>query len=469
MMFSRKKRNRILKKILVIFATAAILGLNAVPIANAASLADVNLLKGVDMDATLGNFSGTGPYSLELKLTGTGVLDAKLLNGNSTAVFYAKELTDKWDISGKAHVKSELLPITLEEIPGLQDTLLGLTGTLRKTVVADLGVLNQTVATLDDTLLGYGLSVAGLPALNQASNTLNTLIENDLEAALLDALNKVVVYDEDVTAKMGPNGEVIVDFSDSLGARLEETVKLVVEDVLGDALAGIDAAINALRIESIPVLYSAEAVAPMALLPLPILGDPLTDLLVDSGVSLDQLINSIPLLDDVLGISLGDYLTQPISDLLNDVLSAAKVTLLGDVEGLLGQITDLVLGLLDGVALHALGETVITVPLTVNKPSGLNGDVKVYGELVNTSVIDIALLSSFVDFDTINFNEKAPGTTTPTTPTPTTTTPTKTTTTTTTTGGNKLPNTSTDMWIYGLTGISTLVAGIGTRRFSRRK
>ena len=112
----RRKQKRFMKKLLVLCAIASILVLNLASYASAASLADVSVFEKVGVDATLGNAAGTDPYTLKLNLTATDLADIELINPDKTAVFYAKELKDLWNKNGTAHVRAELLPISLDRI-----------------------------------------------------------------------------------------------------------------------------------------------------------------------------------------------------------------------------------------------------------------------------------------------------------------------------------------------------------------
>ncbi len=444
-MFSRK---RMLKKFFVLLTIVTILGLNVRPFAtaHAESLADVNVLQDVNVNAVLGNATGTSPYTLALKLTGTGLADVELVNPDKTAVFYSKELADKWTPNGKAHVEAELLPISLADIPGVVAALNGVTSTLNDNV----NTLLQTVNTIvnENGLTNQVIQVQGLTDLQAALAALNNLD---------DAVVNLTDYKDDITVTKGDNGEMIVNFSDALGTRLDTAVNDLVLKLLNDVVTAVD---------------GLNIVIDISKLPDALLNNPITDLLNNAT-------------GGILGGLLGSGLVGNVVDNVEQLTSQLRIEtddlldpftpLLTTVTNLVGQISNGTLDLLDGLAsLQVLGTTEVSLNLNVVKPSGLNGDVKVYGAVVNTSVIDLTLLSSLVDYDTINFNETAGGGTTPVTTTPVTTTPTTTpvattTATTTTTSGSTLPNTSTDMWIYGLTGISTLVAGIGTRRFARRK
>ena len=82
-------------------------------------------------------------------------------------------------------------------------------------------------------------------------------------------------------------------------------------------------------------------------------------------------------------------MTQLTSQLVidgNNLLAPIKTTLVGTVTPLLSTVTSTLLGLLDDlVSLQVLGETTVDLNLTIDKPTGINGDVKVYGAIVNDS------------------------------------------------------------------------------------
>lgn len=446
-MYSRK---RMLKKFFVLLTILTILGLNVRPFAtaHARSLVDVDLLRNVNVDAQLGNVAPAGPYSLKLDLSGQGVADVLLVNPEKTAVFYSKDLVGKWTPNGKATVHSELLPVSLNLLPTVTGTLDEVTNSLNGVYI---GLINAVDGIVNDN--GLTDDVIQIQGLDKLSNALYAL--NNLDQATTDLL----VYDDQIEVKIGENGEAYVNFNDGLGTHLETAVNDVVLKLLNDVVA----AINGLNV-----------VVDLTKLPAEVLNSSVVDFLDDATGGILGGLLGLPL--PILG-TVQDNIAQLTSQLTieTDLLLAPVKALLPSVTVLVGQLTDTALDLSDDlISLQVLGNTDVSLNLDVKKPSGLNGDVKIYGALVKKGVIDLPLLSSLVDYDTVTFNEKAdvvptPVTTTPVTTTPVTTTPVTTTTATTTTSGSTLPNTSTDMWMYGLTGISTLIAGIGTRRFARRK
>ncbi|WP_147534050.1 adhesive domain-containing protein [Bacillus marasmi] len=427
-------------------AIAAILMLSLSSYASAKSLAEVSVFKNVDVEASLGDVAGTGPYTLDLNLNATDLANVDLINPDQTVVFYAKELSDKWDKEGTAHVQSELLPIDVDDLTPLLAPVLGTVDGLVTDVTGIVGDLVTDVDALinDNGLTGGVITIDGLDELN---DTLAAL--DNIDEALIDALDDVLVYEDDITVVQGDNGEFTITFSDGLGEHLEGVVNDLVLPLVSQLLAQVDALNIVVDLSGLDEAVLDGIVGDI--LDLPLLG-------IVKGL--------LPVLDPAVG-TIGEILDDLTEGLVIDanlILGPVKALLKDTIEPLVGTLLEDILDLVDSlVAIQVLGSTTVELnDITIKKPSGLNGDVKVYGAVLNNATIDLALLSSLVDYDTITFNEKTP-TTPPTTP------PTTTPTTPTTPGGNTLPNTSTDMWIYGLTGISTMMAGLGTRYIGRRK
>ncbi len=442
----KKRYKRFLKKSLVLTAIAAILMLSLSSYASAKSLAEVSVFKNVDVEASLGDVAGTGPYTLDLNLNATDLANVDLINPDQTVVFYAKELSDKWDKEGTAHVQSELLPIDVDDLTPLLAPVLGTVDGLVTDVTGIVGDLVTDVDALinDNGLTGGVITIDGLDELN---DTLAAL--DNIDEALIDALDDVLVYEDDITVVQGDNGEFTITFSDGLGEHLEGVVNDLVLPLVSQLLAQVDALNIVVDLSGLDEAVLDGIVGDI--LDLPLLG-------IVKGL--------LPVLDPAVG-TIGEILDDLTEGLVIDanlILGPVKALLKDTIEPLVGTLLEDILDLVDSlVAIQVLGSTTVELnDITIKKPSGLNGDVKVYGAVLNNATIDLALLSSLVDYDTITFNEKTP-TTPPTTP------PTTTPTTPTTPGGNTLPNTSTDMWIYGLTGISTMMAGLGTRYIGRRK
>ncbi len=423
----RRKQKRMLKKVFALMAIAILIFL---PIGNVLaaeqSLADVSLLRDVDLKANLTNndVKAPGDYKLDLTLTGEGVLDVELLNPEKSVVFYNEDVAKQWNPAGKAHVKVDMLPISLGDIPAVVELLDTVTGTVTGTVNSVLGTVNE----LNTKIIGEVLPIVKINGLDALYGALDSL--NNLD----DAVINLTDYDEEVEVVKGTNGEIIVNYSDALGTRLESAIKEAVLPVLTSVLTAVNnlsIEVDLAQVGNLPIVGD-----------LPILGG---------------LLGAIgQLLDDVLGDTLDTILGE--AGILNGVLD----TLVSTVGGLVTDVTNLTLDLLDDlVILNVLGDTTVNVPLTVAKPSGLNGDYEIHGILANTSAVDLALLSKNDDFATINFNEPA-APTTPTTPTTPTLPGGE-------NGGTKLPKTSAGILSYGLLGLGTLLAGVGTRFYARRK
>src|SRR5690606_629564 len=169
--------------------------------------------------------------TLNLKLTGTGVADVELVNPDKTVIFYAQELasTGKWHPAGKAHVRAELLPITLDQIPALINLINDLTKTLNQTV----GTLVGAVKEVNDTLLKPLLPIIDIQGLQELENAISAL--ENLGQALVD----LTVYEGDVDVVVGEHGEIIINFTDALGQRLATTVNDVVVKLLQDVLNAV--------------------------------------------------------------------------------------------------------------------------------------------------------------------------------------------------------------------------------------
>lgn len=439
----KKKTKKRMKKVLFTSFLAVILAVSTmVPgmllgtgssdnVAHAESLLDVNLLRNVTVEADLGNVEGEGDYTLDLKLTGTGVADVELVKPDKTVVFYAKEIADKWEPTGTAHVEAKLLPISLKDIPAVTELLDGLILTLNDVVNGLVGTVNE----LNSKLIAPTLPILEIEGLEALENAIAALANLD------DALIDLTLYEEDIEVVVGDHGELIVTFTDALGQRLETAVNDVVVKLLQDVIDAIQALgikVDLSKVGDIPIVGD-----------LPILGD----LLGAVGKTLD----------DLLGETL-DTLVGP-----EGILFTVVDQLLDTVEGVLAQVTQTVLGLADFLlTLQVLGDTTVTLSTTVDKPVGFSGEVKVFGEGVNTSAITLDLLSSFVNYDTIVFNEGTPPAEEPKPepkpapkPAPKPEKPEK--------PGIKLPDTATAAGAIGLTGLTALLAGIATRLFGRRK
>jgi clumping factor A len=419
----KKKQKRFMRKLFVI-STLAVLLFNFLPFGTAfaakQSLADINLLRDVDMGAVLK--AGDEEYTLDLTLTGKGLLDVEVLNPEKSAVFYNPDVAKKWNPNGKADVTVEMLPISLADIPAVVDLVNGVLGTVGNLVNTLTGIVDGVIGG-NSALVPGVITIKNLDKLGTAIDALN-----NLDDALIDLTD----YNAEVDVIKGPNGEIIVNFSDGLGTRLETLIDQVVRKLLTDvknAITGLEIEVN-----------------------LNLLDDSVLNGLVG------DLVGGLPIVEGLLGSLLGTVLdnltviTNGLVDEVEGLLDGVLDTAIGTVDTALGAVTGLVTGLLDDlVTLNLLGNTTIKVPLTVVKPSGLNGDYDIHGILANTSTIDLSLLGEHEDYATITFNEKTP--TTPGTPG----------------GSTTLPKTSAGIMAYGLMGLSTLLAGVTTRRLARKE
>ena len=424
----RKKQKRVLKKAFALLAIAILIFLPiGTVLAAEQSLADVNLLKDVDLKADLTNndVKAPGDYKLDLTLTGKNVLDLELLNPQKSAIFYNADVAKKWSPAGEATVKVDMLPLSLADIPAVPTLLNTVIGTLG-TLVGDLtGVVDGVVNS--NGLTDGVITINGIAELNTAIAALNNLD---------NALVNLTDYEAQITVQKGANGEIIVNFTDGLGSHLESLIRDVVIKLLNDVIAAVD---------------NIEVQVDLNQLDDTLFNGPVENLLAVAPIlgGLTGLVGNV--LDNATTIT-EELLDQTVNVLVDQVLNVVSTQL----NTVLDLVADTTTGLLDGLlSVNVLGTTTVNVPLTVAKPSGLNGNYDIHGILANTSAVDLGLLSKNDDFATINFNEP----TTPITPTLPGGED----------GGIKLPKTSAGILSYGLLGLGTLLAGVGTRFYARRK
>ncbi|WP_347836187.1 thrombospondin type 3 repeat-containing protein, partial [Gracilibacillus sp. JCM 18860] len=128
------------------------------------------------------------------------------------------------------------------------------------------------------------------------------------------------------------------------------------------------------------------------------------------------------------GDGLGNHLETAVQDviiqLLNDVvsaISALEVEILGGsisvplepVKDMLTPLQNLIDNLSSGAidlsndlaSAQVMGQTSVDLSATIPNPSGLSGDVPIYGAGISDSVIDLPLLSSLESGDSITFAE----------------------------------------------------------------
>lgn len=349
-MRGKKFKIRLLKKITVSFLALTLLitpyanriGSNVILLEHRAeaanySLADVTLLKDVDVKANLDS-TKADQYELTLSLSGTGLANAELVGPDKVAVFYAPDLAGKMSV-GKANVRVEILPITMEDLPALDSAVDGLIKNLTDLLA---GVLSITDKLLNDTILKNVISIEGLDNLNIAIDKLNNID---------DALTDLLAYEEQLPVVVQDNGLMIVDFSEGLGHHLETTVKTVVIDLVKEVLN----AVNGLEI---------------------------------------KLLSGIPLL--------GDLLSRLVNPILQPLIAAVTFSANGILDGLANGVIALTNDLAD---IQLLGHIIVSVNTSFEKPSEVEGTIKIYGAAVSNSLINIVVLSNEADFDTITLNE----------------------------------------------------------------
>jgi hypothetical protein len=294
--------------------------------AEAATLADVDILAGTDVEAELGNLEGPGDYTLDLKLEGTGLADVELVNPETTAVFYAPKLAGDLGEQATAEVRVEILPITMEDLPALKTLINTLTGTLNGLLSEVLGLVDDVLDLLPDFLL----DVEGIEELEYSINALNNLD---------DALEDLLAYIDEIPARVNSEAGIItVEFSDGIDNHLNTAVKDVVLQLLGD--------------------------------------------IVEASQSLE--INLLGLIGDLLGVN----------NLLNEIIDIATDGILPAVEGVITEITTGAVNLTGNLtAAQVIGNTTITVPLTISRTTDVSGIVPIDGGVVDANVVDLDVLS----------------------------------------------------------------------------
>lgn len=209
--------------------------------AEAATLADVEILTNVAVNASLSNLEGPASYNLNLSLTGTGLADVDLVNPETVALFHAPDLAGDIGVTDLATVRVEILPITLDDLPVLDSLLSGLIDTLTSAVSGIVGLLGDITALIPDRLL----EVKGLEELQNAIGALSNVDE---------ALADLLVYEDTIPAEVSnETGTITVDFSNNLNNHLETAVNDVVLQLLNDVIEATQALeINLLG--SIPIV-----------------------------------------------------------------------------------------------------------------------------------------------------------------------------------------------------------------------
>src|SRR5699024_7281776 len=211
---------------------------------SAATLGEINLLQQTNVSASA--VEGM-ENTFDLSLSGKSIANLELIGPERIANFYVDlenipaDVRDGIEIvaQGDGHVRVEILPISLEDLPGVGDLLNTITGTLTGTVDELLDVINRIV---NNPLTSNFIEVEGIDELGQAIAALN-----NLESALSD----VLAYDANVPVHIDGN-VVSVDFTDGVGNHLEGIVK----DLVYETVTNVIDAIDGLKINILPGLPS---------------------------------------------------------------------------------------------------------------------------------------------------------------------------------------------------------------------
>ncbi|HGW6169568.1 TPA: adhesive domain-containing protein [Enterococcus faecalis] len=316
--------------------------------AEAVTLSEVQLLTDTNVTANLSESDSDNYYNLNLGLTGKGVADVELVNPNKKVIFYAPELVGKLTKVGSANVSVEILPITMDKLPILNNAIGGVTSGLTNAVSKVLNVVDQLQSSLIPKSL---LEIKGIDELNQAVSSLN-----NINQALADLLK----YEDSVDYTLNQDGTIVVNFSNGLTDHLRTAINDVVIKTLENVITAIQGV-------SIKILPEAENILGL-------------------GVIVRGLNNTINLAVGGL-TSIAAQITGVINNISNGTL---------DITSELGKI-------------QLLGKTSVNLNVLVNRPVGITGDVKIQGAGVQNSIIDLALLSSLESFAIIHFPEESKG------------------------------------------------------------
>jgi len=209
--------------------------------AEADTLAEVGILTDTTVNANIGNVEGSGPYDLNLSLTGTGLADVGLVDPDKVGLFHAPDLAGDLGVAGEANVRVEILPLTMEDLPALNSLVSGLTTTLTGAVSDIVGAVDRILGLVPDG----ALDVNGLEELQNSVDALN-----NVDQALAD----VLAYEDSVPATVNnENGTITVDFSDGLDNHLDTAVEDVVLQLLDDVISAADA-LEVQLLDGIPVV-----------------------------------------------------------------------------------------------------------------------------------------------------------------------------------------------------------------------
>src|SRR5699024_4226260 len=99
-------------------------------VAYAQSLADVTLLENVNIESYINEPEVGQPYNLNLSLSGSGLADVELINTDRVAAFSIPELAGQMTANGEAYYTVDLTAVNMDDLPILNNTVSGITGTL---------------------------------------------------------------------------------------------------------------------------------------------------------------------------------------------------------------------------------------------------------------------------------------------------------------------------------------------------
>lgn len=306
-----------------------------------ASLAEVQLLTDVSIEADLNKPVDGEQYTMSLNLQGIGAAEVKLVNPDRIVVFHAPDLAGQLvNNDGTTSVKIDILPITMADLPALDTALEGLTGTLD-------GLVTGLGTDIRDALpLGISPSLVEVNGLDE----LNAAIDN--LSNLNTALDDVLSYTDDVTYTVNRDGTIVVNFSDGLGNHLETAVTDIVQSALDD----VTAAVENLKI---------------------------------------NLLDGIPFVGDLLSSLTNDLLFPLVGD-ITDTLNVVST-------GLTNGTIDLTNSLASAQVIG--NTNVNLDVLVNNPPGDVSGKIPVFGAGIQDSVIDIALLDSLQSQTIVKFPE----------------------------------------------------------------
>src|SRR5699024_8926871 len=187
--------------------------------------------------------SENGENDYNLTVDGQALANVELLGPDRVAVFQldlsglSQEVQDQLEIvASDANVSVDLTAVTMDDLPILNDAIGGITSTATGLVANVLEVVDDLQSSIIPSSL---LTINGVSELSGALDALNNLDQ---------AISDVLQYNASQAVTVGPNGELIVDFSDGLGKHLETAVN----DVVIQTLNNLVNALNGLEIAILP-------------------------------------------------------------------------------------------------------------------------------------------------------------------------------------------------------------------------